>query len=75
MAVKQKRKKRHKRERGRCENGAAMRACSEETARPTGQQTILDGNCVVENGSIKLKNYLYWIQNNKVPEMGAFSLE
>jgi len=43
MAEKQKRKKRHKRERGRGEHGAAMRACSEEAARPTGQQTILDG--------------------------------
>ena len=42
MAAKQKRKKRHKRERGRCENGAAMRACSEETARPTGQETNID---------------------------------
>jgi len=42
-AVKQKRKKRHKRERGGGENGEAMRACSEETARPTGQQTNLDG--------------------------------
>lgn len=43
MAEKQKRNKRHKRERGRGEHGAAMRACSEEAARPTGQQTILDG--------------------------------
>jgi len=43
MAAKQKRKKRHKRERGGGENGEAMRACSEEAARPTGQQTILDG--------------------------------